>query len=89
MSLGPITWDEQTKMAALVQAAKTILDLGVIPVRVWRLVAHCVTHGRVIDELTIPLPDQPPSTLTCHLCVIAKVKEVSPEKNAVAALLRG
>lgn len=90
MSLGPITWDDQAKLVALVNVAHRITDLGVVPVRVWKLIAHCLRHGQVSDEVTVSLTEQPPGTLNCALCKVALLRyDESATKIATAALLRG
>ena len=87
MTLGPITIIDSEILKRVLAEAKHITDLGVVPVRVWRLVGECLQHGRIEDEATVLVTEQPPSMVKCELCVVAR--NVPMTKNATAALLRG
>lgn len=83
-----MTWEEAQHLVSLVNAAKTILDLDVVPVRVWRLVGKCERHGQVKhEEFTLPLTEAAPETILCALCFIGKYEPARVPCEAL--LLRG
>lgn len=72
--LGPITWDDQVKLVALVHAAVRMADLGVRPLRVWLLTATCSEHGEIEDERAIDISQVPGTaeTILCALCAVRR-----------------
>ena len=85
--MGPITLSDSIRLEALVHSAKTIIDLGVVPVRTWRLVAECDQHGRITREETLSMADPTPDRLKCFLCALIPWKDAI--KSATAEVLRG